>query len=220
MDTIKISAKNLGAIAMPDFCPRCFWIKLKTAKLPWQIFPGIFSSIDAYTKHCVHAAIKTAAWLGQLGEIVSFQKVKKAEVHDTATDIILSGIPDDILICADGSAVIPDYKTAKHTDNQDKLYPMYEGQMNSYARIYDQEARLFLVYMSPVTDEETARENVNTGGFKLPFVASPVPVKNDPAIIDRLLEKTREIYEMPEAPAGNGGCKDCEALDNIIGLIR
>lgn len=67
MEQIKISAKNLGAVAMPDFCPRCFWIKLKTAnKLPWQIFPGIFSSIDAYTKHCVHAMIKLPTLPGWL----------------------------------------------------------------------------------------------------------------------------------------------------------
>ena len=128
MDQIRISAKNLGAAAMPDFCPRCYWIKLRSNKLPWQIFPGIFSSIDAYTKHCVHASIKNAEWLSELGEIRSFEKVKKAQFDDRKNGITLTGIPDDILICADGSAVIPDYKTAKHTDNQDKLYPMYEGQ--------------------------------------------------------------------------------------------
>ena len=36
MEQIKISAKNLGQVALEDFCPRCFWIKLKMAnKLPW-----------------------------------------------------------------------------------------------------------------------------------------------------------------------------------------
>jgi hypothetical protein len=29
---IQISAKNLGALAMPDFCPRCFWIGMKAEK--------------------------------------------------------------------------------------------------------------------------------------------------------------------------------------------
>lgn len=59
MEQIKISAKNLGQVALEDFCPRCYWIKLKTSnKLPYQIFPGIFSSIDAYTKKCAHALIE------------------------------------------------------------------------------------------------------------------------------------------------------------------
>jgi len=51
MENLKISAKNLGATALEDFCPRCYWIKLKMGnRLPFQSFPGIFSSIDSYTK--------------------------------------------------------------------------------------------------------------------------------------------------------------------------
>jgi hypothetical protein len=47
----QISAKNLGSLALQDFCPRCFYLKLKLRfKLPFQIFPGIFSSIDSYSK--------------------------------------------------------------------------------------------------------------------------------------------------------------------------
>jgi hypothetical protein len=56
-DSLRISAKNLGALALPDFCPRCFWLKSRTKVLPFQIFPGIFSSIDSYTKRVVHAWI-------------------------------------------------------------------------------------------------------------------------------------------------------------------
>jgi len=51
----RISAKSLGALALPEFCPRCFWLKTRVRHLPFQIFPGIFSSIDAYTKRVVHA---------------------------------------------------------------------------------------------------------------------------------------------------------------------
>ena len=51
MKEITISAKHLGNINLPDFCPRCFWLKMHTGwKLPYQTFPGIFSSIDSYTK--------------------------------------------------------------------------------------------------------------------------------------------------------------------------
>ena len=49
---IRISAKTLGSLALEDFCPRCFWLKMKLEqKLPWFIFPGIFSSIDSYSKN-------------------------------------------------------------------------------------------------------------------------------------------------------------------------
>ena len=57
-EILRISAKNLGELALPDFCPRCFWLKLKAHnRLPFQIFPGIFSSSDAYTKRVVHARV-------------------------------------------------------------------------------------------------------------------------------------------------------------------
>ena len=50
-EQIRISAKNLGSLALPDCCKKCFYIKLKLKnKLHWQIFPGIFSSIDSYSK--------------------------------------------------------------------------------------------------------------------------------------------------------------------------
>ena len=53
--SLRTSAKNLGELALPDSCPRCFWLKLRARQLPFQIFPGIFSSIDAYTKRVAHA---------------------------------------------------------------------------------------------------------------------------------------------------------------------
>ncbi len=50
-DQIQISAKNLGHLALPSFCPRCFWLKMRVrGKFPYQVFPGIFSSIDSYSK--------------------------------------------------------------------------------------------------------------------------------------------------------------------------
>lgn len=225
MDQIKISAKNLGAVAMPDFCPRCFWIKLKVSnKLPWQIFPGIFSSIDAYTKHCVHAMINNPPeWLKSMGDIIGYEKVphwSKLKYEDQKNGILLTGAMDDILVCSDKSNIIPDYKTAKHTDNQDKLFPMYEAQINGYALLYDPKAKLFIVYMSPVTDEETASRNIGDKGFVLSFEATPIPINNDKSIVERLFARTRDIYEMESVPAGRPGCKDCDSLEGIIDIIK
>ena len=51
---MRISAKDLGWLAVDDFCSRCFWIERHAKGLPYQVgFPGIFSSIDAYTKNIV-----------------------------------------------------------------------------------------------------------------------------------------------------------------------
>jgi len=62
---LQISGKDLGALAMKGFCPRCFWIS-RRAKLPWQIFPGIFSSIDSYSKKVVHGQFDRSGMPGWL----------------------------------------------------------------------------------------------------------------------------------------------------------
>ena len=50
---LTISATALGELAHTGFCHRCFWVK-RHCKLPYQSFPGIFSSIDSSIKRVVH----------------------------------------------------------------------------------------------------------------------------------------------------------------------
>src|ERR1035437_6601590 len=53
-DVFRISAKKLGELAMPDFCPRCFWIRQHMdGDPPFFIFPRIFNDIDNFTKRVV-----------------------------------------------------------------------------------------------------------------------------------------------------------------------
>jgi len=129
---IKISAKSLGELALPDFCPRCFWIKLHTGKLPFQIFPGIFSSIDSYTKKIVHCHFDNGKcfphWLDDLGQLVAYKEpphYSKFRMVDKDSNVALWGTPDAIFVKSDGSHVIVDYKTAKYTGAQDDLTPFY-----------------------------------------------------------------------------------------------
>ena len=72
-EQLVIAAKTLGAVAMPDLCPRCFWIQMHVDKLPFQIFPGIFSSIDSYGKKLVHGWFDrhggSPPWLAGLGKV-------------------------------------------------------------------------------------------------------------------------------------------------------
>ena len=47
---IVVSATELGQYADWRFCPRCAWVRRQVKQLPFQGFPGIFSSIDRYNK--------------------------------------------------------------------------------------------------------------------------------------------------------------------------
>jgi len=246
MELLKISAKNLGQTALEDFCPRCYWIKLKTNfKLPWQSFPGIFSSIDSYTKSCIHHIIdvvniptkiaytdtsvkffKLPDWMKQMGDIVSYEKVphwSKNTFYDEKSNITLQGAQDDILVCSNGDRIVPDYKTAKHTDTQDKLFPLYEVQENVYSILSEKDGKppvkLFLAYMEPCTESSFAQSNIIDCGFRMCFSGVVVPVKRDRAIVRKALNTTREIADLSTAPKGNDNCKECQQLDKIIGLL-
>ncbi|MHC4767642.1 MAG: hypothetical protein ACYTEI_02895 [Planctomycetota bacterium] len=88
---LRISAKQLGAVALGNFCPRCFWLKLQLGhRLPFQIFPGIFSSIDAYTKRMVHDYFDRHGvppeWLAPLGPITGYRNPPSAATYQTVID--------------------------------------------------------------------------------------------------------------------------------------
>jgi|MTBAKSStandDraft_2_1061841.scaffolds.fasta_scaffold09134_7 hypothetical protein len=223
---LRISGKILGALNMPDACPRCFWIKQKVKSLPFQIFPGIFMSIDAYSKRVVHAWFdahhSAPPWIPELQGAVKYLPVphwSKFKRADPDTGITVSGAMDDLFVCEDGTHIIPDYKTAKYTANQDKLLPMYEGQLNAYRWVHEGAGNKVrstpLIYCEPITDD-TRRAFDPPAGFSMEFVTKGVQVEMDDALIPFLLRQAKTILDMPEPPLGVDGCKDCAAVDGLV----
>ncbi len=229
-EPITISAKNLGGVAMPGFCPRCFWITEHAEGIPYQIFPGIFSSIDAYGKRLVHGWFdrhqSAPPWLSPLGNVKGYVNpphYSKFSILDRASNVNLRGTPDGILVMGDGSHLIVDYKTAKFTDHQDALFPMYQVQLNAYAVIGEQKglapvSGLALIYTEPVTDHVTAAKDAyqNPSGFLMEFSAHIRWVELAPATIPPLLARVREIYDLRRPPQPRADCKDCSLLQSLI----
>jgi len=221
---LRISAKNLSAVLLPDFCPRCFWIK-NNLKAPYQIFPGIFSSIDSYTKKMVHAIFdqtgSAPVWMPEIKKATGYIKTlhwTKFQRFDKKTGIVVSGMEDDIFSYKDGSRTIVDYKTAKYTKNQDKLLPLYDGQLNLYAYVeegFGNEVRedLPLIYCEPLTDPDPI--NFTQTGFKMPFGAKTLIVKKDPALVREILDKVASfIFGL--IPDKKQDCPDCKKLEVIM----
>jgi hypothetical protein len=230
MSQLRISGKNLGQLALATFCPRCFWLRMRCGdRLPYQIFPGIFSSIDSYTKrvttlhHRRHGRIpKWFEGFGDLGDPVSVPHHTEYRTVDQATDIRLSGVPDEMFRRPDTSLFITDNKTARFTANQDELLPMYRTQLNAYAVIADRiglgpVSGLGLIYHEPQTDiADVDLDSVcASDGFSMRFVAKLLPIDLRPDTIPPLLRQVREICDKPTAPAGRDGCTDCERLARL-----
>jgi hypothetical protein len=95
---------------------------------------------------------------------------------DQATNVRLTGVPDEIFQRIDGSFFIADYKTAKFTGNQDSLMPMYKVQLNSYAYLgercgFNPVSGVGLVYYEPQTELTVGLVDavVMNNGFMMSF---------------------------------------------------
>ena len=204
-----ISAKDLGQLVLPEFCPRCFWFERHRGKPP-GIFPGIFSTLDALTRRNVHWSFSEK---GKLPDWLAISDVVEVEEGDTFFKLpvnpsgwVLVGKPDDVFKLKDGSYHIVDYKTAKFTGRQDELFPMYEIQLNCYAYLAEQYgykpvSELSLIYCQPNEDLDDA------GDFRLSFTTHYLEVELNPDIVLQLLIRAREIVEQGEPPAAGHSCR-------------
>lgn len=229
-DIIRISAKNLGKLALPGHCPRCFWLQLRMGfRLPFQVFPGIFSSLDSHQKRCIHEYFRLhgvlPSWLqsfGDLREPVPVPHHSKFQLLDEETSVLLTGAPDDVYRRGDGSLFIADYKTAKATEGQDALLPLYVVQLNAYGYLAERLGMgrvtgLGLVYFEPLTETDNINSRLSVHGFDLGFSAHAVHVELTSAQIPLLLRRTREVFDSSEPPP-SPRCKDCGLLAQMLKL--
>jgi hypothetical protein len=239
MHSITIPARLLGSQLLSEFCPRCYWINLHFQnKLPFQIpFPGIFNSIDGYTKNVIHTYFdrhgKLPDWFPDIGEVAGY--VPSRTLHyskffheDPTTRVILRGTPDDVFQLADGSFHIVDYKTAKATETQEELFPLYEAQLNVYAYLGQrlerfQNVRLSLIYMEPQTDcaIDELVDFISDDGFDMSFAATPKEVTcQADRLIPQLLQRARAIHDREAPPRGKDNCRNCERLTELLKVLQ
>lgn len=199
--------------------------------------PGIFSSIDAYGKRLVHDFFDQHKalpdWFPDIGQVKSYVPGHRLHwsrfrIEHPETKIVLRGTPDDVFQVADGSHHVVDYKTAKATEKQDELFPMYLVQLNVYAfigqdGILNPISALSLIYMEPQTDVAVDRipDLTSKDGFSLKFKATLKSVElKAPTLIPELLCKAREIYDRANPPDGKESCRDCELLDRLLEIAQ
>ena len=139
---IVVSATELGQYADWRFCPRCAWVRRQVKQLPFQGFPGIFSSIDRYNKLIVRNHFERESrppdWLSSVGEIqehISPPHWSSFKAEDANSGVTLRGEADAIFRMSDGSYAIIDYKTSRYNPDQRGILQAYRAQLNAYAYI-------------------------------------------------------------------------------------
>ena len=220
-DSFRISARALGALTLDGFCPRCFWIDSHIG-FPPAPFPGIFNSIDSFSKKAIRNYIekhsKLPEWGQCMGNVTDYLEVKKLRWYDKKSESLLTGVPDEILTLSNGKCIIIDYKTARYTKTQDALLPLYEVQLNVYKFLiekhdYPKVEALYLVYFEPPEMHSKLSDEANEGGFAMGFSAKTMEITKKIDVLS-LLSKAKKLYS-GDMPEGLNGCKTCLALKNI-----
>lgn len=231
-DELRIAAKSLGELNMPDFCPQLFWVKSKTKfKTPFSIFPGIFSTLDKYQKDITSFShVYRGQWptwiCGEVEEQVACPHWSKFCYTDEETGIVVSGAMDECFLMADGTLLISDNKLAKFTENQDKLRPMYDAQLNAYAEIAERTgmgkvSKIQLVYHEPMTnlDKDQFDRMFAQDGYLLRFAPKYLEVKRDPELVPKLLKRAKEILSMDTPPEPLDG-KISKDLELVLAMAK
>jgi hypothetical protein len=240
-DQICISAKNLGSFAIPNCCNRCLWLKLRLQfSLPYQIFHGISSPIDPYTKKIIWKHFEKFGrlpdWFSEFGEfnaVVPVPHYSKFFMVDEETNIKLTGMPDEILQRKDNGYSIIDYESARFNLAKDSfsLLLIYKVQLNGYAMIAESIGlkpvkQIGLIYYEPQTDVvETTTDELNKlvshDNFLMGFGSNCFEIELKPdEVVRPLLKKVRELWELDNAPKGIDNCEDCGKLYGLITLLE
>ena len=234
MPGLTISATELGSYADFNFCARCAWIRMHVKQLPWQGFPGIFSSIDRYTRGVILAHLEREGqpphWMEGIGQAVGHLAPphwSRFQATDESTGVTLRGEADAVFRLADGTCAIIDYKTSRYNPDNRSQRRVYRAQLNAYAWIaarldFPPVHRLALAYMEPATDEESIQSQnaVGTEGFSLAFRPRLVEVELDPdRLIPPLLRRAASIHALATPPEPRSNCRDCAALEGLLAAL-
>ena len=202
--------------------------------LPWQGFPGIFSSIDRFTKQVILAHLQREGvlprWLSGIGEVTEHLDPphwSKFQATDDSTGVTLRGEADAVFVCSDGTCAIVDYKTSRYNPDNRSQHRVYRAQLNAYAWIagrldFPPVSRLALAYMEPATGDEDiqSQDAIDDVGFALTFRPRIVEVDLDPdRLIPPLLRRAAAIHASATPPEPRSNCRDCAALEGLLAAL-
>jgi hypothetical protein len=198
-------------------------------KVPFDVFPAIFSSIDRFSKEVLDRFLeehgRAPPWLDVLGAVKRSEPVphhSEFKIRHRQSGLTLTGMPDALLRLNDGSLVIIDFKTATFTPGQDALLPLYRVQLNAYGLIASVRKQgpisgLALVYTEPQVSRAAAASGIagRIDGFVMEFRAGVHRLPYEPASIGPLLAQASSIIQRQSAPVGRVGCRECTKVTQL-----
>lgn len=222
----RISPSKVGAMCVPNFCPCCAWRLLRLRfKKPYQIPAAVvLDDLDAFQKRVAWLALHEDGALpkffGRFDSATEILTINSMSCHHKATDLDLYGKPDLIVRFPDQSIGILDFKTSRLKSKDDPVYLQRQAQVNFYAYLAQnlpaalEVSKLALLYfhVAPVHEDDFL-DCYDDSGMYVTFTPTFIEVELDPdRIIVPILERIRELLDLPVAPAPRKGCCDCSLI--------
>jgi hypothetical protein len=202
--------------------------------LPYQIFPGIFSSLDSYQKKVIHQYIdrneKLPQWLSTLGEIQGYKPCpssRKFRVLDKDTNILLTGRWMIYFFYRTGRILSWIIRLPNSQKIRMPYYPYTP--FNSMGMPILQSVQAFLRYLNwywyiwnllPTEEEASRDEYFTTDGYLMKFMPQIHPIPLDESQLHPLLHKVRELCDLAQPPEGREGCENCRLVDKLVRVIN
>lgn len=244
----KITARNLGNLALADPCLSCFWwLSNIRFHAPFDFGAAIFRDCQAMQEAVIGHFLDTDGSLPK--EFAPFCDIKErmdvnkrydhfGYMHESG--VWLYGEPDEVMRRKDNTGVIWDHKTAhpkvaveeadgtaaKGKKKEDRFRPMYDIQVSGYALIGEVGLNLgrfsagALCYWDVQHKAVVADPEsfIDDGMFYAAFAPVIYEVELDYSTIDDLLKEALKVWKSKVPPEGRKGCKDCRKLQALLAI--
>ena len=218
---VVISATLFSKFFSTDACDRCLWLR-HHAKLPYQSFPGCFSTLDRAGKSLLSIWVdcgKTPPWLEKYGTIKALIKPPHwSKFSFERGGLKVRGEADAIALLESGKLLIPDLKTAVFSDAQESILPVYAGQLNCYALAAEAQGvgevgQLVIVYCQP--SAVVRRETFGDAHYSVDFSILPMAVHRNDERVYEMCDRVSALLEGP-LPSPGQTCKECHIVEEFV----
>ncbi len=200
-----------------DECKRCFYLKVRhNFRRPSSPFPKVFSTIDLLMKdiYLGGSTKKISPELPEGKSIMSGRWVTSEAcafgAHENTA--YLSGIFDTLVMFADGTYGIVDFKTTKPSPGQ---VDFYSRQLHAYAYALEHPAPGKLSY-NPISRlgllcfDPSKMDEAQAGTLSLSGPATWVEIPLNTAGFESFMDEVMTLLEQPQIPEAGEECAFCE----------
>lgn len=231
--SISITPRNLGNIALPSFCPKCFKILYHIKfHAPFTFGASIFGDSQACQEAIIgHYLEENGCLPKQFAPFCDCTSRTECSKHwskfryQYKSGVELYGSPDEVLNRKNGTLCIVDHKTAHSKGDEDPLHELYATQVIGYGCIAEglglgKVTKAGLLYWEAQVPDvlQAPGDHFEDGKLWMPFKPSGLEVEVDYSRLDPLIKELKKIVNSTRLPEGREGCKDCKKLELLLGV--